>query len=199
MYAIRTTDIAVAAKIIEEGRVVAIPTGTSYGLVADALKGHSLQRVRNLKKRPQEKPMSIFLSQELWDEYFNLSHEESRMLEQYAHTALTLLVHPKKTLEHLSQDGRVGLRMIDHPMMQQLADMLRRPLTATSANISGEESAYTPDEVERAFPGRDGSTYDLSLGCILDGGTLLHKEASTVAKMENGALEIIRQGSLMLV
>ncbi len=120
------------------------------------------------------------------------------MLDRYAGAALTLLVRPKPLLSHLAQDGLVGLRMIDHALMQQLADVLRRPLTATSANIAGEESAYTPGEVSRAFPGKDGTTYDLSLGCILDGGELTRGTMSTVAKMERGALSVIRQGSLVL-
>ena len=99
---------------------------------------------------------------------------------------------------HISHNGRVGLRAIDHPMMQALASAVRRPITATSANIAGQESSYSPEEIEQAFPGRDGTTYDLSLGCILDGGQLTRGMASTIIKLENGERRIIRQGSLMI-
>ena len=198
MYATKTTDISYAVKIIMEGRIVAFPTGTSYGLAVNALFGHGLQRLRNMKKRPQEKAFSVFMKESLRDEYLDLSDKEREILEKYKNTALTLLVHSKKSLEHLAQDGLIGLRVIDHPIMQQLADAANLPLTATSANISGEPAIYNPDEIEAAFPGKVGTTYDLSLGCILDGGNLESGNISTVAKYDNGKFTVIRQGSLLL-
>ncbi len=196
MYATRTNDIQVAANMIREGRIVAFPTGTSYGLAVNALSGHALQRLRNSKKRPKEKTFSIFLTESLWDKYLDLSQEDRDILERYQHTALTLLVSPKKSLEHLAQDGLVGLRVIDNGIMQQLADETKLPLTATSANISGQDACCTVDEIEAALPARDGTTYDLSLGCILDGGDLKKGHVSTVARYTDGKMSIIRQGSL---
>lgn len=198
MYATRTSDLGVAQKIIAEGRIVAFPTGTSYGLAVNALSGHALQRLRNIKKRPQEKAFSIFMIDALWDTYLDLSGEEQSILERYAHTALTLLVRPKKSLEHLAQDGFVGLRVIDHPLMEQFADAVGFPMTATSANISGQEPCYNSEDIELALPARDGTTYDLSLGCILDGGSLQAGHMSTVARYDNGKMNIIRQGTLQL-
>lgn len=198
MYIPKTTDISFAAKIIQEGRVVAFPTGTSYGLAVNALFGHALQRLRNSKKRPKEKTFSVFMSDSLWDTYLDLTEKEQDLLRQFAHSALTLLVRPKPALEHIAKDGFIALRVIDHEIMQQLADETKLPLTATSANISGEDAIYDPDKIETVFPGRVGTTYDLSLGCILDGGKLQPGTISTIAKYEKGGFTIIRQGSLQL-
>ncbi len=198
MYISKTTDISKAVKVIQEGRVVAFPTGTSYGLAVNALFGHGLQRLRNIKKRPQEKTFSVFMKDSLWDTYLTITDKEKDILHQFSHTALTLLVRPKPQLEHIAQDGLIALRVIDSEIMQQLADSTNLPLTATSANISGEDAIYNPDEIETAFPGKDGTSYDLSLGCILDGGNLQPGNISTVAKYEKGEFTIIRQGSLHL-
>lgn len=198
MYITKTTDVTKAAKIIQEGRIVAFPTGTSYGLAVNALFGHGLQRLRNIKKRPAEKTFSVFMKESLWETYLALTDEERDILRRFSHTALTLLVRPKDLLEHLAQDGFIALRVIDHEIMQSLADTTAVPLTATSANISGQEAIYNPDEIEAVFPGKDGTTYDLSLGCILDGGNLQQGAMSTIAKYENGKFVIVRQGSLQL-
>ncbi len=198
MYAIVTKDVEIASRIIREGRVVAFPTGTSYGLAANALAGHALQRVRNLKKRPQEKPLSIFMPETLWETYLELSPKERIFLQQHAGAALTLLVRPKASLAHLAHEGRVGLRVIDHPLMQQLVDATQLPLTATSANIAGEHACYDTACIEAAFPGKQDTTYDLSLGCILDGGPLVVKGASTIVQITDSEVQIIRQGALVL-
>ncbi len=199
VYSTITKDMPEAVRIISEGRVVAFPTGTSYGLAVDALQGHALQRLRNLKKRPREKTFTIFLRQDLWEQHLNLTPEELAFLDRHANSALTLLVHPKESLQHLAQDGVVGLRLIDHPLMAQLAEAADVPLTATSANLSGEEPCYTTACILEKFPGKiDETTYDLSLGCILDGGELPQKKPTTIARIIDGQVKIIREGTLRL-
>lgn len=198
MYAIVTKDIAVAVKVIQDGRIVAFPTGTSYGLAANALEGHALQRVRNLKKRPQEKSLSVFMHSDLWDTYVDLTSQERIFLREHTGAALTLLVSPKETLAHLAHEEKIGLRVIDNPIMDQLADATQLPLTATSANIAGENACYDITCIGEAFPGRQGTTYDLSLGCVLDGGTLPQNGVSTVAEITKSEIKIIRQGALIL-
>lgn len=208
MYAPVTKDIAIAKKVIQEGRIVAFPTGTSYGLAGDALQGHALQRLRNLKQRPKEKSFTVFLRPELWDKYFEMTSEERALLEKYPNSPLTVLLQPKESLAHLAQDGRVGLRVIDHPMMAELASSVDVPLTATSANVSGQEACVDVQCIQGQFPGKlpatgdiaraKETTYDLSLGCILDGGPLPAGRVSTIVRLDNGAVQVIRAGTLSL-
>lgn len=205
MYAPITTSIDKAVSVISQGRVVAFPTGTSYGLAVDALQGYALQRLRNLKHRPLEKTFTVFVQPKLVGKYFMLSSEEKAFIDKHQNQAVTILLSPKKSLEHLAHDGRVGLRIIDHPMMQALADNVEVPLTATSANISGEDACYTTDCITDTFPGQitlpddeqaktGDTTYDLSLGCILDGGTLPSGRVSTIVKLEDGSTIVVRPG-----
>lgn len=180
------------------GRVVAFPTGTAYGLAADALQGFALQRLRNLKNRPTEKSFTIFLRETLWHEFFDLTLEEKKLLHANKNQPLTLLVHPKSSLEHLAQDGLVGLRVSDHPLMQELADEFTGPLTATSANKSGEEPCYSPDAIEKTFPWLIDTheTYDLSLAAIIDAGVLPPNSPTTIARLDGDKITILRPGKL---
>src|SRR3989344_1711320 len=97
---------------LRSGRLVAFPTGTSYGLAADALEGWALQRLRNIKQRPSEKAFTIFMRESLYADFLRLTDDERRLLTTMAGTPLTLLVKPTNELQHLVQDDLIGLRVI---------------------------------------------------------------------------------------
>jgi len=195
---------------LTSGRLVAFPTGTSYGLAADTLQGWALQRLRNIKQRPAEKTFTVFMREELYPDFLQLTDEELALLTQMANQPLTLLVKPTDELAHLAQDGLVGLRVIDHPLMEQLAAIVDVPLTATSANLAAQPPCYSPAEIEHLFSnplpndrlgevdprGAAGTTFDLSLAAILDGGVLPKRDPTTIAKIERGKITIMRQGAL---
>lgn len=199
MYIDTTKDIRKSVAMLREGRLVAFPTGTSYGLAADALQGHALQRLRNIKKRPDEKTFTVFLDTSKWDEFLKLSSSEKEFLTARQKQPLTLLVEPNKTLMHLAQNNLIGLRVVDHPLMEELAAAYLSPLTATSANISGEEACFSSTCIQQKFPGKiNETTYDLSLGCILDAGELLPSQPSTIVQLINDDPKIIRPGAFEL-
>lgn len=199
MYTTITKNVAEAAKFIKEGRIVAVPTGTAYALACDAFQGHALQRLRELKHRPPEQSFTVFMSNQAMHQLMNILMQEQKLWDKYMGQPLTLLVEPKEPLKHLAQDGKVGLRMIDHPLMQALADAAQVPLTATSANISGQlPAAYDSETILKQWPGvqEDGTTYNLSLAAILDGGTLPPNLPTTIARLDGDKITIIRQGTL---
>jgi len=205
-----TEDILLAAKSITDGRVVAVPTGTSYALAADALQGWAIQRVRILKDRPDEKSFTVFMAPHLWDTYLDVSDAERSVLERMSDMPLTLLVKPQAALSHLAIDGRIGVRLIDHPLMAELAQKVAVPLTATSANRSGQTPCQTPECIVSTWPsivpddqlreqdprGASGTTYNLSLAVIVDGGVLPAVEPTTIAQLDGDQVRIIRQGQL---
>lgn len=202
--------MAEAVEYLKAGRLVAFPTGTSYGLAADTQQGWALQRLRNLKNRPSEKTFTVFMREELWEQFLQLTPDERSLLQKNTNQPLTLLVKPHDTLSHLAQDGLVGLRVIDHPLMRHLADAVDVPLTATSANRHGEPACFSPAAIAEAFKnplsadrlgeanprGAVGTTYDLSLAAVLDGSELPTKKPTTIAKVVGDTIEIIRQGEL---
>jgi|GEM_PF-2384688 L-threonylcarbamoyladenylate synthase len=211
-YSIITKDTSIVSKYVSEGRVVAFPTGTSYGLAVNALDGFALQRLKNLKNRPDEKTFTVFLSDKIWKKHFSLTSTEKKMLANVPNKALTLLVKPKLSLEHLARNGLVGLRVIDHPLMKDLADKTLLPLTATSANKADVPPCLSSQCIVGSFPGllsddqlnevdskgASATTYDLSLAAIIDGGELPVSKPTTIAQILNGTVKIIRPGELSL-
>lgn len=209
-YSITTKDIQLAAKFISQGRIIAFPTGTSYGLAVNALDGHSLQRLRNLKGRPGEKPFTIFLSNKIWSKHLNLTDSENKILTGMNKKPLTLLVKPKSSLQHVAKNNLVGLRVIDHPDMEKLAAETMLPLTATSANKTDALPCSSPRCITKTFPGllpdsdlnetnpkgASDTTYDLSLAGIIDAGQLPPNKPTTIAQILNGNIKIIRPGAL---
>ncbi|HBE90886.1 MAG TPA: hypothetical protein DDW41_06815 [Candidatus Andersenbacteria bacterium] len=211
LYSPLTSDITAAAAFITSGRIVAFPSGTSYGLAADATQGYALQRLRLLKGRPEDKSFTVMLNPALWGQYLQLTATETAFLTRAANQALTLLVKPQPSLEHLAKADLVGLRVIDHPLMNQLCQAMPVPLTATSANRTDEPACFSPECVQAAFPGllpddqlgeddphgASGTTYNLSLAAIIDGGTLPpHKPTTIVRLQKNGSLTVVRPGAV---
>jgi len=209
-YSKVTKDISEAVQYLRDGRVVAFPSGTSYGLAVDALQGFALQRLKNLKGRPSTKTFTVFMSSSLWPHHLDLTDQEQNLLNKLHHQPLTLLVKPRESLAHLAQDNLIGLRVIDHPLMEKLSQAIDVPLTATSANRSDQPPCNSPDCIQSSFPGllpddqidednpggASQTTYDLSLAAILDAGTLPDSQSTTIATIQNGQIKIIRPGLL---
>lgn len=174
--------------ILNRGEVVAFPTGTTYGLAVNALNADALKRLTDLKGRAAEKVYALLLPAEGVDQFVELRPQESSALQTFANVPLTLLVKPKPPLAHLAKDGFVGVRTADHPFTKELAKEIKFPITATSANTSGNTPAYSVDELIKAFPQES--------FMAVDGGVLPQRPPSTIAKWTGSNWEIIREGGL---
>jgi L-threonylcarbamoyladenylate synthase len=174
--------------LLKKSDIVAFPTGTSYGLGVNALDQVAMDKLTNLKGRSGEKAYSILLPTKNFENFVDLYNEEKNVLEKFKDKPLTLLVKPKTPLNHLAKDGRVGVRTADHPFTKGLADLLEFPITATSANHTRENPAYSIEELIKMF---EKETF-----MAVDGGKLPVLKASTVAKFENGKWEVLRVGEI---
>lgn len=175
---------AIAA--IRRGDLVVYPTETVYGLGANALDPESIERVFEAKNRPREKPISMALPEtSAAADYTRMSDRERRFCEQFLPGPVTVLVERTDRVPDILVAGRerVGIRVPDHSLARDLA---RRtgPITATSANRSGEPSARRIDEIDSHI--RERAT-------IVDGGETPGGE-STVVDVADG--RIVRRGLL---
>lgn len=174
--------------LLKKSEVVAFPTGTSYGLGVNALDKIALEKLTDIKGRTGEKAYSLLLPTKDKNKFVEISEQEGRVLEKFNDKPLTLLVKPQPILAHLARDGRVGIRTADHPFTKGLVDLLEFPVTATSANHTGESPAYSCDELIKKFAS---ATF-----MAVDGGTLPQTPPSTVAKLEEGKWVVLREGSI---
>lgn len=179
-------------RFIKFGQVVAAPTETAYGLLADALDRRAVKAVVKLKGRNGRKPIALIAgSLAQVERYFHLSQTERQLAHKFWPGALTLLLKPRCKFSRalVGEGGRVGVRVPGVAWLRQLAQSCGRPLTATSANRAGGRTPYSTSAVVRQLSSR-GLTH------VVDGGVLPRRATSTVALLNRGTLTIVRAGAI---
>jgi len=185
-------DEAVAA--LREGKVVAAATETFFGLLADIDDPRALDAVFAFKGRGGEKASALLLPNvEAWAELVvAIPPVAARLAEAFWPGPLTIVLPAKAGLDpRLVLDGRVGVRL---PAASAAADLVRaygKPLTATSANRTGEPPIVDASEVERVFAGKVRAGELVVLPGRAPGGA-----PSTIVAVEEGALRVVREGAI---
>lgn len=189
--------IAQAAEVLKNGGVVAYPTDTAYGLAVDALNDSAIGKLFIMKQRVQ-KPLPVIVdSMQMLHTIAHVSGTERKLIDKYWPGALTIIFQKQETLPPFLTLGlpTVGVRITDMPVAQALVKAAGKPLTSTSANISGKGNCYNAECVNRMFQSMD-SQPDF----ILDGGDLPEVPVSTVVQVENkGEIKVIRQGPVKIM
>lgn len=174
------------------GELVVYPTETFYGIGADARSPAALARIFALKGRDPNNPIALIAADTT--SAFALACEipalARRLADAFWPGPLTLVLPAAQGLHPalVGPDGGVGVRVSPHPQARSLASGLGRPLTATSANLSGRPPAATL-AAARAELGDRVEVY-------LDGGTLAGGAPSTVVAVNSGGCRIIRAGAI---
>jgi len=182
------TAVDEAAAAIAVGEAVVYPTETVYGLGADATDAAAVDRVFEIKDRPRDKPLSVaFADRDHARQYTNPTDRELAFVERFLPGPVTVVVDREPTLPDALTDGRpkVGVRIADNEVAPALC-RAAGPITATSANRSGEPSVRNPADLSASV--RE------AVGAIIDTGQTPGTE-STVVDIE--ADEIIRRGALV--
>ena len=182
-------DLQAALDIIRRGGVVAIPTETYYGLAVDPFNRDAVARLFALKKRSSAKPLlTLIPGREHLSMLTAAIPPVYLPLMDFWPGPLTLVFQARGTLSPLvtGNTGTVGARISSHPVAQLFVRALNRPVTATSANISGHAAAVTAEEVRAAFGGR--------IDLVIDGGRTPGGQGSTLVGVRDGRLLLIRAG-----
>ena len=180
------------AALLADGAIVALPTETVYGLAARADCPVAIERLRALKGRPPELPLTWHVGgRDVLGDATELPNTVRRLIERYWPGPLTLVVRPgPDRLTPIADGDWIGVRFPAHTATAELLDALPFPVTLTSANISGAEELCDADAVAEAFGDRIAYLID-------DGPTRLH-EASAVLRVGSGHFELLRQGLLSI-
>ncbi|MCA1653576.1 MAG: L-threonylcarbamoyladenylate synthase [Sphingomicrobium sp.] len=187
--------IAEAARLIEAGQPVAVPTETVYGLAADATNGEAVARIYAAKGRPSFNPLIVHVSDLAAAKRIGAFDNAARELAaEHWPGPLTLVVpiRPGAGIASLVTAGleTVALRVPAHPAMQALLAQTRKPLAAPSANTSGSISPTRAEHVAASLGGR--------ISLILDGGPCERGIESTIIAATGGALRLLRRGPLQI-
>ena len=185
--------ISAAAQLIRDGRLVAFPTETVYGLGADATNGEAVAAIFAAKGRPNFNPLIVHVKDIAQAEEFARFSPLARILAKAFWPGALTLVLPRRPgcrLSLLVSAGldTVALRAPSHILAQRLIDEAGVPLAAPSANPSGRVSATSAAHVEDGLGGK--------VDMILDGGPTPIGIESTVIGFEGDRPVLLRPGGV---
>jgi len=181
-----------AAKWIVDGGVVAIPTDTLYGLAADPFSAAAVARVFEVKGRSGDRALPLIASDtgQVTTYIGQLSSDAARLAARFWPGPLTLLVAAPRALakDVSGGTGKVGVRVPADDVARRICAAVGRPVTATSANASGEAATADPSTVERTL----GDRIDL----LIDTGPAPGGAPSTIVDATGRTPLLVRAGAL---
>ncbi|MEA4965924.1 MAG: L-threonylcarbamoyladenylate synthase [Oscillospiraceae bacterium] len=185
---------AIAARLILEGKLVAIPTETVYGLGANALDPAAALRIFEAKGRPQDNPLIIHIADPAdLDRYCHDIPESARMLAaRFWPGPLTMVLPvrdnvPKRTTAGLDT---VAIRCPEVPVTREIIRLAGVPVAAPSANLSGTPSTTTAAHVLHDY-GMDGK-----IAAVVDGGPCRVGVESTIVDLHGPQPSLLRPGGV---
>ena len=184
--------IDLAAELIKCGELVAVPTETVYGLVGNGLNADAVERIYEVKGRPQVKPLALMIpSSGSMERYCEPVPEQAKMLaKRFWPGPLTIVLKARDLVPEIVRAGgdTVALRCPDHPLTLELLQKVQLPLAAPSANPSGEPSPKNAAKVVEYFDGK--------ISAVIDGGECGIGTESTIIDMSKTPYKILREAAL---
>ncbi len=183
--------IARAAALVADGQPVAVPTETVYGLAADARNADAVARIYAAKGRPDFNPLIVHVADLAAAEMLGVFGAVERALAARFWPGPLTLVVPRSadcpvTSIATAGLGTIALRVPEHRAMQALLAETGAPLAAPSANASGGVSPTKAAHVLATLDGR--------IALVIDDGPTAAGVESTIARVKDGAVEVLRPG-----
>lgn len=187
------TGIAIAAQALGEGRLVAFPTETVYGLGADATNDAAVAAVFSAKGRPAFNPLIVHVSTVAAAQRIARFEARAAALTTAFWPGALTLVLPRRADSGISPLASAGLatiavRLPRHLVARKLLEATGRPVVAPSANPSGKISPTTADHVDRTLGDK--------VALILDGGPCQVGVESTVVDLSGARPRLLRPGGV---
>ena len=181
-----------AARMLKEGKLVAVPTETVYGLASNAMLEFSVQANYEAKGRPETKPLNVLVDGMYMVENVckEIPPDAYKLAEAFWPGPLTMILRGKGTLPSIVPAGgeTQGVRCPDHPDTLAVIKALGKPLACPSANLSGHPSPKSAGAVLSQLAGR--------IDAVLDGGVCSVGVESTILDLTVTPYRILRQGGL---
>ena len=163
----------VVEEVIEVGGVLIFPTDTIYGIGGNPWDERAIARVQRMKQRPADRPFAVLLpALHAVERFARLDARTLPILERFLPGPYTfLLAAADRAPSSAVKDGKIGVRIPDHPFFDTVMRSLGRPLFGTSVNRSGEPPLESIDEIIERFGNVD---------LIVEGTTALSGIASAI-------------------
>ena len=182
----------IAANIIQNGGLVAIPTETVYGLAANGLDEAAVAKIFIAKGRPQDNPLILHIADAAQMDALCHSIPESayRLAAKFWPGPLTLVLPARDCVPKCTTGGlsTVAVRCPDNAITREIIRLAGVPVAAPSANISGKPSTTTAQHVLHDHDGR--------IEAIVDGGPCRVGVESTIVDLTEERPRLLRPGGI---
>ncbi len=189
--------VEAVVKSLASGGMVVAPSDTVYGLLVDATNEEAVAKLLKFKNRPPGKPVSIFLADEAAvSETAEIPISIKPTLDTLIPGPFTVILKSKhkvsKKLE--SERGTIGVRVPIYRFINEVSRIYGKPITATSANISGKKPHYRLT----SFLNQISDVKKNLLDTVVDAGQLPRNKPSTVVDLTGSEIQMLRKGDLLL-
>ena len=181
-----------ALDVLNQGGLVAFPTDTVYGVGTLAFNGRAVESIYAAKDRPVEKAIPVLIgdTEDMEKVGMNIPVVAYELASRFWPGPLTCIIPKKPTLpESVSATSTIGVRVPDHEVARALLHAAG-PMAVTSANISGQPSPSTAEDVFAQLGGR--------IALIINGGKTPGGIPSTLVDCTSVELKILREGPISL-
>lgn len=175
---------------LKAGKVILYPTDTIWGLGCDATNSKAVERIFEIKQRPSNKSLIVLVdSVEMLRNYVKDMPDIAVDLILKSSTPLSIIYDEGKNLaKNISSDKSICIRVVRNEFCQEIIRRLGKPITSTSANLSGEPSSLTFNDISKKI--LEGTDYTVQLYHDI----LTKPKSSTIIKLHrDNTFDIIRQ------
>ena len=178
--------IGEAIEIMAGGGVILYPTDTVYGLGANIFNNDAVERIYEIKKRDQSKPLSVLVQNtESLELIADLNRSSREIINKWLPGPFTFILNKKNVVSpYVSASSKVGVRIPDYKIARALASLF--PITTTSANLTNECTLSNPQDILKQI----GNDIDL----VIDVGDLGDAKPSTVIDLSSSKPTLVRNG-----
>lgn len=177
--------------VLRKDGIIVYPTETYYGLGANGFSAKAVQKVYRLKKRDALKPLPVMISDIAMLERLvsEIPPMFRPLISEFWPGPLTVILKASPEVpEGLQGNGTIGLRLPGYEWVRSLVSRAQFPITATSANVSGEKEISDPEKARESYHGK--------VKLIVDGGITQGTLPSTVVDMSGEEPRLVREGAI---
>jgi L-threonylcarbamoyladenylate synthase len=184
------------AEVILAGGLVVFPSDTVYGLMVDPTNKKAVKKLLDFKNRWTGKAISVaVLNKKMAMEYVNITINDEYIYSSLLPGPFTIISNGKHKLVKgiEAENGTLGIRIPDNKYIHDLVKILKKPVTATSANLIGRKPNYSIQGFLKTLSKRKKEMIDL----IVDAGKLPRNKPSTVVDLTGSEIKVLRRGDLI--
>ena len=184
--------VRLSSDLLLKGEIIAFPTETVYGIGCLLNETESIENIFKLKGRNKNKPLAAHISdlsmvKKLSD---NLPDIFYKIADKFMPGPISIIIDKSDSVSDIITSGlsSIGVRFPDNDIFNAICQNVGQPIVATSANISGKSSPENAESVIRDFNGK--------LPLIIDDGETKYKQDSTVIKISDNKINVLRNGAI---